>query len=93
MALFRAFLEQQVNFRWLADRRLPLLLVWYVVGNWISQWARDIHIWENEIYREHPRLCRDDGPVFRLRQWYRQFLPDGTPATETPEELRRADVR
>lgn len=86
-------LEQQVNFRWFADRRLPRLLVWYVVGNWISQWARDIQIWENKIYREHPRLCRDDGPVFRLRQWYRQFLPDSTPATEATEELRRADVK
>ena len=68
-------LEQQVDFRWFADRRLPRWLVWYVVGNWVSQWARDIEIWENKIYREHPRLCRDDGPVFRLREWYRQFLP------------------
>ena len=24
-----------------ADRRLPRFLVWYVVGNWISQWARE----------------------------------------------------
>ncbi|MCY3814247.1 MAG: hypothetical protein OXH15_20900 [Gammaproteobacteria bacterium] len=47
----------------------------YVVGNWISQWARDIVIWENKIYRQRPRLCQDDGPVLRLRQWYRQFLP------------------
>lgn len=28
-------LEQQVNYRWFADRRLPRWLVWYVVGNWI----------------------------------------------------------
>jgi len=69
-------LEQEVNFRWFADRRLPRLLVWYVVGNWISQWAQDIAIWENKVFRRHPRLCHDDGPVLRLRQWYRQFLPD-----------------
>ena len=68
-------LEQQVNFRWFADRQLPRWLVRYVVGNWISQWARDIAIWETKIYQRHPRLCAGDGPVFRLRQWYRQFLP------------------
>ncbi len=86
-------LEQQVDFRWFADRRLPRVLVWYVVGNWISQWARDIEIWENKIYRERPRLCRDDGPVFRLRQWYRQFLPESATAAETTDEPRRADVK
>ena len=86
-------LEQQVNFRWFADRRLSRLLVWYVVGNWISQWARDIRIWENKIYQEHPRLCRDDGPVFRLRQWYGQFLPDTGTTSEPPREMRRADVQ
>lgn len=76
-------LEQQVDFQWFADRRLPRWMVWYVVGNWISQWAQDIEIWENKIYQDHPRLCRGDGPVFRLRRWYRQFLPDVTAATES----------
>ena len=72
-------LEQQVHFRWFADRRLPRWLVWYVVGNWISQWARDIEIWENKTYLCSPRLCRADGPVFRLRRWYGQFLPGACP--------------
>jgi len=69
-------LIQEVNFRWFADRRLPRLLVWYVVGNWISQWRQDIQLWENKSYVDRPRLCRDDGPVLQLRQWYRQFLPE-----------------
>ena len=85
-------LEQQVDFRWFADRRLPRLLVWYVVGNWISQWQRDIEIWEHKIYQARPRLCRDDGPVFQLRQWYRQFLPEPGLGTATTGDLRRADV-
>lgn len=71
-------LEQQVHFRWFADHRLPRWLVWYVVGGWVSQWHQDIEIWENKAYLENPRLCRDDGPVFRLRRWYNQFLPDDT---------------
>lgn len=69
-------LEQQVNFRWFADRRIPRLLVSYVVGNWISQWRRDVTIWENKIYREKPALAASDGPVYRMRRWYRQFLPE-----------------
>ncbi len=68
-------LEQQVDFHWFADRRVPRLLVWYVVGNWVSQWRHDIQIWENKVYNAHPTLCRDDGPVVRLRRWYRQFHP------------------
>ena len=69
-------LEQQVDYHWFADRRLPRWLVWYVVGNWISQWAQDIEIWENKSYVRNPRLCRDDGRVFQMRRWYRQFLPE-----------------
>lgn len=70
-------LEQQVNFRWFADRDFPRPLVSYVVGNWIAQWRQDVAIWENKIYRPHPALSGADGPIFRMRQWYRQFLPDG----------------
>ncbi|MCY4128207.1 MAG: Rieske 2Fe-2S domain-containing protein [Gammaproteobacteria bacterium] len=73
-------LELQVNFRWFADRRLPRLLVWYVIGNWISQWERDISIWENKIYQQSPRLSRDDGPIFKLRDWYQQFIPKDHPS-------------
>ena len=85
-------LEQQVNFRWFADRRLPRWLVWYVVGNWISQWARDIAIWETKIYRRHPQLCAGDGPLLRLRQWYRQFLP-ATHAADEPESSHTQRTR
>lgn len=69
-------LEQQVDFRWFADCGIPRLLVSYVIGNWISQWRRDIRIWENKIYQENPALASSDGPVFRMRRWYRQFLPE-----------------
>ena len=68
-------LEQEVHFRWFADRRIPRLLVSYVVGNWIAQWRQDVQIWENKIYRATPALSSADGPIFRMRQWYQQFLP------------------
>ncbi len=69
-------LEQQVDFRWYADRRMPRLLVRCVVGGWISQWREDVEIWGSKIYRNRPLLARDDGPIHTMRRWYRQFLPD-----------------
>lgn len=36
----------------------------------------DITIWENKVYRERPRICDGDGPIGRLRTWYRQFYAD-----------------
>ncbi len=44
----------------------------------------DIKIWENKIYRDPPILCDGDGPIGRLRKWYRQFY-DAPGVTETAE--------
>ena len=38
------------------------------------QLEQDIPIWENKIYREVPRLVDGDGPIGKLRQWYKQFF-------------------
>ena len=37
----------------------------------------DIQIWENKVFRERPRICEGDGPIGRLRTWYRQFYERG----------------
>jgi len=63
----------KVEFRWWADKKMPRLLVWYVVGNWIAQWKNDIAIWENKIWLPKPALLKEDGPVRQLRRWYSQF--------------------
>ncbi len=34
---------------------------------------QDIRIWEHKVFRERPVLCDGDGPIPRLRKWYRQF--------------------
>jgi 3-ketosteroid 9alpha-monooxygenase subunit A len=39
----------------------------------------DIQVWEHKVYREPALLCDGDGPVGRLRRWYRQFY-EATPA-------------
>lgn len=35
----------------------------------------DFRIWENKIYREPALLCDGDGPIGKLRKWYKQFYP------------------
>lgn len=62
-------LVQQVDYKWFADRTLPRLLVWYVIGNWAAQLPQDLRIWQDKLYRPRPVLCRDDGPVHQMRRW------------------------
>jgi 3-ketosteroid 9alpha-monooxygenase subunit A len=39
----------------------------------------DLRIWEHKRYVDPPALCEGDGPIGRLRRWYRQFYgPKGT---------------
>ncbi len=39
----------------------------------------DLKIWENKVYREQPLICEGDGPIGKLRRWYRQFYTEPTP--------------
>jgi phenylpropionate dioxygenase-like ring-hydroxylating dioxygenase large terminal subunit len=41
-----------------------------------AQFAQDVPIWENKIYRERPALTEIDGPVAQYRRWFRQFYSD-----------------
>lgn len=75
-------LEQQIDFRWFADRKLPRMLVWYVIGTWASQLKHDVEIWSDKVYSSRPMLCRDDGPVAAVRRWYQQFLPETPPSAQ-----------
>lgn len=34
----------------------------------------DIAIWEHKVYRTSPKICDGDGPIGKLRRWYRQFF-------------------
>merc|ERR1719297_748312 len=68
-------MKLRTRFHWYASNKIPRLLVWYVVGNWISQWTNDIAIWENKILQSKPCLVRGDGPIFKVRRWWRQFYP------------------
>jgi 3-ketosteroid 9alpha-monooxygenase subunit A len=48
----------------------------YVSGymsNLKSGFEDDLRIWEHKTYVDPPALCDGDGPIGRLRRWYRQF--------------------
>jgi len=38
---------------------------------------RDIAIWKDKFYLEHPHPSRDDGPIGPYRRWARQFYENG----------------
>jgi 3-ketosteroid 9alpha-monooxygenase subunit A len=50
---------------------------------------QDVAIWDNKVRIDNPLLCAGDGPIYRLRKWYRQFYQD---AAEVPEEMRKRQV-
>jgi cholesterol 7-dehydrogenase len=66
-------MRQLVRFRWWADPRIPRPILWYIVGNWVSQWLADVAIWAKKIRRPKPVLVPLDGPVHELRRWMQQF--------------------
>jgi len=76
---------QRTRFAWYADWKIPRILVWFVVGNWVSQWMNDISIWENKTFSQKPKLVRGDGPIMQLRRWYSQFY--SKPKTEIQMEF------
>lgn len=43
------------------------------VENLRQGFFQDIRIWENMHTKDHPVLCDADGPLIKLRQWYRTF--------------------
>jgi len=46
----------------------------FYVENLRLGFHEDIAIWENKVYRESPRLVDGDGPIGKLRAWYKQFF-------------------
>ncbi len=46
------------------------------VDNLTTGFHEDIEIWENKTWRDRPAICDGDGPIGRLRTWYRQFFEE-----------------
>ena len=46
----------------------------FYVDNLRLGFHEDIAIWEHKVFREAPMLCDGDGPIGKLRRWYKQFF-------------------
>jgi 3-ketosteroid 9alpha-monooxygenase subunit A len=43
------------------------------VSNLRDGFLQDVRIWETKRYLERPSLAEGDGPIMKVRKWYRQF--------------------
>jgi 3-ketosteroid 9alpha-monooxygenase subunit A len=66
-------LRMAVTLKIVGDRERTEGYVKQYVDNLKQGFEDDIRIWEHKVYREPPALCDGDGPIGRLRRWYRQF--------------------
>ncbi len=46
---------------------------------------QDVAIWDNKVRIDNPLLCDGDGPIYQLREWYRQFYVN---AADVPPKMR-----
>jgi len=66
-------MKLHVKFHYYANKNIPRIIVWYVVGMWLSQWHNDIDIWATKIFYHQPCVVKGDGPIMKVRQWMKQF--------------------
>ncbi len=50
----------------------------YILMESSSQFHDDILIWERKGYNKKPLLVRGDGPIIKMRNWYKQFYTAST---------------
>lgn len=55
------------------DRSLTEKFAQGYIDNLDKGFREDITIWENKVWRDRPVLCDGDGPIMKLRKWYRAF--------------------
>jgi 3-ketosteroid 9alpha-monooxygenase subunit A len=74
-------LWMQVTLKIVGSRERTESITGLYLDNLKRGFEDDIRIWENKIYREPALLCDGDGPIGKLRKWYRQFYE---PELHTP---------
>jgi cholesterol 7-dehydrogenase len=50
----------------------------YIVRESAAQFHDDIVLWERKGFVKHPILVEGDGPIIKMRQWYRQFYSESS---------------
>jgi 3-ketosteroid 9alpha-monooxygenase subunit A len=55
----------------------------------VKAFSEDVAIWHNKVRVDNPLLCDGDGPIYQLREWYKQFYTD---AGAVPDSLKQRRV-
>jgi 3-ketosteroid 9alpha-monooxygenase subunit A len=71
-------LRLAVTLKIVGDRARTEGYVSRYMQNLRSGFEDDLRIWEHKVYVDPPALCDGDGPVGRLRKWYRQFFVESS---------------
>ena len=69
-------MKLRVRVHWYASPKLPKYMVWFLVGGWLAEWTQDLLYWENKMFTKKPILVNGDGPVNKMRLWYKKFYYD-----------------
>jgi len=66
-------LRLAVTLQVVGDRQRTERIVPRFLDNLKRGFEDDLQIWENKVYRDPAILCDGDGPIGKIRKWYRQF--------------------
>ncbi|MDB5227799.1 MAG: cholesterol desaturase daf-36 [Bacteroidota bacterium] len=59
-----------------APRGTSKLAIKYLLAEASAQFIDDINIWERKNFAAHPLLVKGDGPIMKMRSWYKQFYTE-----------------
>ncbi len=66
-------LELEMNDYVYAPKGTSRLAIRYILREAHTQFKDDIIIWEQKGYSQKPVIVKGDGPIMKMRKWYKQF--------------------
>jgi len=69
-------LLQEVTDIWFAEKKVPTILFHYVKLQAYQAFLDDMEVWGSKTYSFKPLVIKEDGPMHKLRRWYRQFYTE-----------------
>lgn len=73
----KPFLCEMIDI-WHAPWYMPKIVVNFIIRTATMALYDDKTIWERKSYREKPLLVGNDGPIMKLRRWFKQFYSESS---------------
>jgi len=84
-------LHQKVDHTIWAPPWIPRFLVKFALWNFISQFGRDVPIWDTKTFTHNPMVLKGDGPLLQYRRWFSRFYSENSPTLESLEKKKVLD--